>query len=153
MVNLLTWARTGVETPAYPSDDARDEQIRQTAEQNPADLKSDVIAGTVRLADAVREMPAHAWAATVRARQGHEISGADIVWMRCRECYVHSIDLNSGIEWREVPDEVLAGIADEVFRSWDRRQTVPDVVTRLVGGQPKKEATQSLRQLKKLLEA
>lgn len=127
MVNLLTWARTGVETPAYPSNEQRDEQIRQTAEQDPAALKADVLAGTVRLADAVRQMPPHAWAATVRARQGHEISAADVVWMRCRECYVHSIDLNSGVEWREVPDDVLAGIADEVFRAWDRRQEVPDV--------------------------
>jgi maleylpyruvate isomerase len=127
MVNLLTWARTGVETPAYPSTEARDEQIRQTAEQDPDALKADVLAGTVRLADAVRAMPPHAWAATVRARQGHEIAAADVVWMRCRECYVHSIDLDSGVEWREVPDDVLAGIVDEVFRAWDRRDVVPDV--------------------------
>jgi maleylpyruvate isomerase len=72
-------------------------------------------------------MPPHAWAATVRARQGHEIAAADVVWMRCRECYVHSIDLDSGVEWREVPDDVLAGIVDEVFRAWDRRDVVPDV--------------------------
>jgi maleylpyruvate isomerase len=128
MVNLLTWARTGKETPAYPSDEDRDEQIRQTAEQDPAELRADVLGGTARLAEAVREMPPHAWAATVRARQGHEIAATDVIWMRCRECYVHSIDLDSGVEWREVPDDVLAGIVDEVFRSWTRRDAVPDVV-------------------------
>lgn len=127
MVNLLTWARTGVETPAYPSNEERDRQIGRTAEQAPAALKADLLGGTARLADAVRQMPPHAWAATVRARQGHELAAADIVWMRCRECYVHSIDVDSGVEWREVPDDVLAGIVDEVFRAWDRRDAVPDV--------------------------
>jgi maleylpyruvate isomerase len=128
MVNLLTWARTGVETPAYPSDEDRDEQIRQTAEQMPPELKADVLAGTARLAEAVREMTPHAWAASVRARQGHEISGADVIWMRCREVYVHSVDLNSGVEFGDIPADVLAGIVDEVFRAWDRQDTTPDVV-------------------------
>jgi maleylpyruvate isomerase len=128
MVNLLTWARTGTETPAYSSDEVRDAQIEETAARTPEELRADVLGGTARLADAVRKMPPHAWAATVRARQGHEIAATDVIWMRCRECYVHSIDLDSGVEWREVPDDVLAGIADEVFRSWDRTDRVPDVV-------------------------
>jgi maleylpyruvate isomerase len=127
MVNLLTWARTGVETPAYPSDEARDAGIAETAELEPKELEADVLGGIARLAAAVKAMPPHAWAAPLRARQGHAISAADVIWMRCREAYVHSIDLNSGVEWREVPDDVLAGIADEVFRAWDRRQVVPDV--------------------------
>src|ERR1700710_1191514 len=71
MINLLTWARTGTETPAYASDDARDAQIEQTAAQTPDELRADVLDGTARLADAVRQMPPHAWAAEVRARQGH----------------------------------------------------------------------------------
>jgi maleylpyruvate isomerase len=128
MVNLLTWARTGVETPAYGSDEERDARIAETAQQDPQDLKDDVLEGTARLATAVRQMPPHAWAATVRARQGHEISAADIIWMRCREVYVHSVDLNSGVEFTDVPEDVLAGICDEVFRAWDRKDSVPDVV-------------------------
>src|SRR3954452_21191138 len=83
MVNLLTWARTGVETPAYPSDEDREERIRQTAEQDLAELKADVLGGTARLAEAVRQMPPHAWTATVRARQGHELAATEVVWLRC----------------------------------------------------------------------
>jgi maleylpyruvate isomerase len=127
MVNLLTWARTGVETPAYPSNEARDQGIADTAEQTPQELRDDVLQGTVRLAETVAQMRPHDWAATVRARQGHAISAADVIWQRCRECYVHSIDLNSGVEWSEVPDDVLAGIVDEVFRAWDRNDVIPDV--------------------------
>jgi maleylpyruvate isomerase len=127
MVNLLTWAHTGVETPAYPSNRAREEAIEQTAKQPPQELRADVLAGTVRLADTVTKMRPHDWAATVRARQGHALSATDVLWLRTRECYVHSIDLNTGVEWSEIPDDVLAGIVDEVFRAWDRTDKVPDV--------------------------
>jgi maleylpyruvate isomerase len=128
MVNLLSWARTGVETPAYPSNEARDARIAETAEQTPDQLRADVLDGTARLAAAVREMPPHAWAAQVRARQGHRISAADVVWMRCREAYVHSVDLDSGVEFGDIPPEVLAAIVDEVFRAWDRNDQVPGLV-------------------------
>ena len=128
MVNLLTWARTGVETPAYASNEARDAAIAQSSQQSPDALRNDVIGAVARLAETVREMPPRAWAGEVRARQGHAISAADVIWMRCREAYVHSVDLDSGVEWSDVPEEVLAGIVDEVFRAWDRQDTVPDVV-------------------------
>ena len=128
MVNLLTWARTGVETPAYVSTEARDADIVETAKLNPEQLETDVLGGIARLAAAVKAMPASAWGAQLRARQGHTISAADVIWMRCREAYVHSIDPNSGVLFSDVPDDVLAAVVDDVFRTWDRTDRVPDVV-------------------------
>jgi maleylpyruvate isomerase len=128
LVNLLTWARTGVETPAYPSDEARDAGIAETAELEPKELEADVLGGIARLAAAVKAMPPHAWAAPLRARQGHAISAADVIWMRCREAYVHSVDLNSGVLFSDIPDAVLAAVVDDVFRAWERTDRVPDVV-------------------------
>src|SRR3954454_14241208 len=49
LVNLLTWARTGVETPMYPSRQARDEGIAATAAQSPADLRADYATAGGRL--------------------------------------------------------------------------------------------------------
>jgi maleylpyruvate isomerase len=128
MVNLLTWARTGVETPAYASNEARDAAIEETAKQEPNELEADVLGSIARLNAAVQAMTPHAWAAQVRARQGHAISAADVIWMRCREAYVHSVDLNSGVLFSDVPADVLAAVVDEVFRAWDRTDRVPDVV-------------------------
>jgi maleylpyruvate isomerase len=128
MVNLLTWARTGVETPAYASNEARDAGIAETAKLDPRELEADVLGGIARLNAAVKAMPPHAWTAQLRARQGHAISAADVIWMRCREAYVHSVDLNSGVLFSDIPAAVLAGIVDEVFRAWDRTDRVPDVV-------------------------
>src|SRR6476619_4300489 len=52
LVNLLDWARTGVETPMYPSREARNAGIDQTAALSPADLKADYSAACARFAEA-----------------------------------------------------------------------------------------------------
>src|ERR1700712_179150 len=132
IVNLLTWARTGVETPMYASDDARDAQIEELSTLPTDQLRTAVLSATGRLVDAVRAMPAAAWAATVRTRQGHELAAAEVPAMRAREVWVHSVDLDAGIAFANVPDEVLAGVVDDVFRQWDVRDVVPDVA--LFGG-------------------
>src|SRR5436309_6355605 len=55
--NLLTWARTGVETPMYPSRQARDEDIAATAAQSPAGLRADCATAGGRLAEAIETLP------------------------------------------------------------------------------------------------
>ena len=125
--NLLTWARTGVETPAYPTDDARDTQIAETAALSPTELRADVLAATRRFAAVVREMPAEAWSAQVRSRRGQLMAAAELPWLRAREVWVHSIDLDAGIGFADLPEDVLAGVVDDVFRQWDARDAVPDV--------------------------
>ena len=121
LVDLLTWARTGVETPASASDEAG------TAALPPAELRAAVLAATQRLAAAVRELPPEAWAAQVRIRQGHDLPAAELPWLRAREVWVHSVDLDAGIGFADVPDDVLAAVVDDVFRRWDTRDAVPDV--------------------------
>jgi maleylpyruvate isomerase len=127
MVNLLTWARTGTETPMYPSDEARDARIEELAALPPGQLRAAVLAGTQRLAQAVRAMPDHAWTAQVRTRQGHEVPAVAVPVIRARELWVHVADLDAGIGFDDVPDDVLAALVDDVFTRWDARDVVPDV--------------------------
>ena len=127
MVNLLTWARTGVETPAYPSDEVRDAAIAELAARAPDQLRAAVLAATGRLASAVGELPATAWTAQVRTRQGQSVPASEVVGMRAREVWVHSVDLGAGIGFDELPEDVLAAVVDDVFRQWDARDVVPDV--------------------------
>jgi maleylpyruvate isomerase len=126
-VNLLTWARTGVETPMYPSDEARDARIEELSALPSAELRAAVLAGTGRVVDAVRAMPDDAWTAQVRTRQGHEVPAAEVPALRAREVWVHSADLDAGVTFADVPDDVLAAVVDDVFRQWDARDVVPDV--------------------------
>ncbi|WP_448627809.1 maleylpyruvate isomerase family mycothiol-dependent enzyme [Geodermatophilus sp. URMC 64] len=128
LVNLLTWARTGVETPMYASPEAREAGIAEAA-QLPADaLRGEVLAATERLAAAVGQMPDEAWQAEVRTAQGRTVPALEVPWMRCREVWVHAVDLDAGITFADIPDDVQAALVDDVFRMWDRRDQVPDVV-------------------------
>ena len=105
LVNLLTWARTGVETPMYPGPGAREEQIARTADQPPAQLREDLITATRRLAAAVRELPDAAWSAEVRTPDGHAVPASMVPWLRSREVWVHAVDLDSGTSFADVPDD------------------------------------------------
>ncbi|WP_448616294.1 maleylpyruvate isomerase family mycothiol-dependent enzyme [Modestobacter sp. URMC 112] len=127
LVNLLDWARTGVETPMYPSPEARDAGIAETAALPPARLRGEVLAATGRLAQAVHGLPDEAWTAQVRTAQGRMVPATEVPWMRCREVWVHAVDLDAGVGFADVPDDVLAALVDDVFRMWDRRDQVPDV--------------------------
>jgi maleylpyruvate isomerase len=104
MINLLTWARTGVETPQYASDQAREDGITAGAARPPQEHLDDLKASADRLADAYSAMPAHAWAATVQSRGGASIRAAHLVWGRLREVEVHHVDLAAGYrpaDWSE----------------------------------------------------
>jgi maleylpyruvate isomerase len=125
-VDLLTWARTGVPTPVRGSDEVRDAEAG-TAALTPGELRAAVLAATQRLAAAVREMPEQAWSGQVSTRPGHDLPAAELLWLRAREVWVHSVDLDAGIGFAEVPDDVLAAVVDDVFRRWDTRDAVPDV--------------------------
>lgn len=126
--NLLAWARTGTETPMYPSPEARDAGIAQTAALDGPALRGDVVAATARLAHAVREMPEEAWSAQVRTLQGRSVPAAAVPWMRCLEVVVHAVDLDAGVGFADVPEEVQAAICEEVLGTWARRGETPDVV-------------------------
>jgi maleylpyruvate isomerase len=128
LVNLLTWARTGVETPAYPSQEAREAGIRETAALPAGELRGELLLATQRLVEAVREMPDDAWSAEVRDPQGRAVPAAEVPWMRCREVWVHAVDLDSGVTFADVPEDVQAALVDDVFRRWDDGDAVPDVV-------------------------
>jgi maleylpyruvate isomerase len=41
---------------------------------------------------------------------------------------VHAVDLAAGITFADVPDDVLAALVDDVFRTWDAADRTPDVV-------------------------
>jgi maleylpyruvate isomerase len=125
LVNLLTWARTGEETPMYPSPEAREQGIAEAAALPVPELRAEVLAATERLAGAVRSLPEQAWTAQVRSAQGRPIPASEVPWMRCREVWVHAVDLGTGVEFREVPEEVLARLVDDVWAMWERRDEAP----------------------------
>ncbi|HEX2904582.1 MAG TPA: maleylpyruvate isomerase family mycothiol-dependent enzyme [Jatrophihabitans sp.] len=104
--NLLTWARTGVETPMYSSPQARDSDIERTAALPPVELRADLAESIAALDADMAALTEAGWRGQARTRQGRLITGADVPWMRCREVWVHTVDLDAGVEFADLPVEI-----------------------------------------------
>ncbi len=98
LLNLLTWARTGVEKPMYPSAEVRDEEIEAGAQRGAAEILADVVAAGEKFLEYAEAMPDDAWGAEVRNRGGTVISGAVVARMRLGEVVIHLADLDHGYD-------------------------------------------------------
>jgi maleylpyruvate isomerase len=96
LVNLLTWARTGVETPQYVSAEKRDADIEAGSGRPAAEIVADLEAAAQRLVEAIAEVPADRWDERLRMRSGREVPAARIPWLRRREVEIHHVDLDAG---------------------------------------------------------
>ena len=126
LCNLLTWARTGVQTPMYASTEAREAAIAATAQLPLASLVEDCRAASRRFAAAVNGLPEPTWDVEVRTAQGRTVPVSQAVWMRCREVWVHAADLDTGKGFDDIPDHVLVALIDDVTAMWAQRDQTPD---------------------------
>jgi maleylpyruvate isomerase len=130
LVNLCSWASTGVETPMYPSREARDAGIEATAELPAHLLRADHRDSRARLAEAIAGMPEPAWTAAVRNGQGRSVPAHEIPWMRAKEVWVHGVDLVAGLTFSSSPPGFLAALVDDVLTLFAARNQVLDVTIR-----------------------
>jgi maleylpyruvate isomerase len=127
MINLLTWAATGVVTPAYAGAAARDADIEAGAMRSPAAIRDDVVASSDRLAHTVRTLPKEAWSQHVTGVQGREIPATDIPWMRAREMWVHAVDLDVGASFAEFPPPMLSELLSGVAAAMAAKEDCPSL--------------------------
>jgi maleylpyruvate isomerase len=132
LLNLLDWARTGIETPMYPSPEDRAADIESGSRRPAPELRADVLTSSERLAAAVDAMPASGWDGPIRTALGRAATGADVPWMRTREVWVHGVDLGAEATFAEVDRAVAAALLDEAARSFAGRGDCPAV--RLIVG-------------------
>lgn len=132
LVNLLTWARTRMETPIFASSEARDAAIAETSTLPVDDLLSDCLSAAKRLDTAVQTMPEKAWSVQVKTAQGRTVPAAQVLWMRSREVWVHAVDLQAGATFADVPPEILRLLVADIVTTWRRRGTEPQA--RFVSG-------------------
>jgi maleylpyruvate isomerase len=118
--NLLHWARTGQPTPMYPSREARDAAIAESAAQEPRALVADCQEAARRFGEALRSLPEGAWATEVTTAQGRSIPASTVPWLRCREVWVHAVDLAVGTGFSDLPEALLLALLDDVVESWQR---------------------------------
>jgi maleylpyruvate isomerase len=114
--NLLIWARTGVETPQYASQQARDEAIEAGAGRPAAEQVADIAASAAAFdAEAATLSPAH-WQVTVSGIRGRGHPALYTLWRRLSEVEIHHVDLAAGYRPADWPADFvtrrLQGVAD-----------------------------------------
>jgi maleylpyruvate isomerase len=128
MINLVTWAKTGEPTLAYPSRPARDADIEAGATRTPDEIRADVVDSSDRLADAVRTMPEAAWSTEVETPQGVRLPATVIPWGRAREVWIHAVDLDVGASFADMPQPMLAVLLADVGMRMSTRERFPRVL-------------------------
>jgi maleylpyruvate isomerase len=94
--NLLIWARTGVETPAYASQQARDADIEAGASRTAAELAADVSRSAEAFSAQAEDFPASARLAMVSVLGAEDFPAELVLTRRLVEVELHYTDLGCG---------------------------------------------------------
>lgn len=127
LVNLLIWARTGVETPMYASR-ARDSDIATGAALPPGRLRVELELSEAGFQAASEQLPSVGWAAVVRTGQGRQVTADQVPWLRAREAWLHLVDLGVGVETTEFPPLLVDELLAEVTASFSGRPGIPSLL-------------------------
>ena len=97
LVNLVTWARTGEETPMYAGGQAgRAAEIEAGADRHIGDVRLDLSDSAERLLGAFADFPDESLTRDVVFGAGKAGHGWEIPLMRTREVEIHHVDLDGG---------------------------------------------------------
>lgn len=119
--HLLTWARTGVETPEYPSMAARAEQIEAGSGRGPHALLADLRDSSAAFADEYSRMPAEAWQRVVRWTEGQQHPVRRAADSRLTEVLIHHVDLAIGYTPDDWPQDFVAELLHRMVTAYHAR--------------------------------
>ncbi|MGZ4550452.1 MAG: maleylpyruvate isomerase N-terminal domain-containing protein [Blastococcus sp.] len=114
LLRLTAWASTGVESRMYASPEQRNAEIARGAALPAGELR-DLVAGSAeRLGATLAHFSPDAWHATVVTAQGRTVPATEIPWMRAREVAVHTVDLDAGVGFADLPANFVTALVTEV---------------------------------------
>jgi maleylpyruvate isomerase len=113
MRNLITWAATGVVTPAYPSREHRNAGIEAGSGRPWEVLLADVRDSSARFAEAAGELSVDAWLTELDLPDGRH-PAAVVPWRRLREVEVHHVDLAAAYTPKDWPESFAHRVLHEV---------------------------------------
>jgi maleylpyruvate isomerase len=125
LVNLLTWAATGVEHPQYPYPGARTEAIEAGAARPIAAQLSDLESSARRFAEALTTVPPENWQHEVRWSGGDPRPASKILDSRLREVAIHHLDLDAGYSASDWPSPFALKILESVVPAFELRGISP----------------------------
>jgi maleylpyruvate isomerase len=135
LVNLLNWARTGIEHPMYASAADRDADIEEGARRLFQIQQEDSAAASGRFFTAADELTPSDWSATVVARGGVPLPATLIPWLRVNELLVHAVDLDCGVTFDDLVEtagEHLETVLSFMVTRFASRADVPSALLEII---------------------
>lgn len=126
-VNLLRWARTGVEHPMYASGADRDADIEEGAMRGHLVLLEDLIASAERLRAAAQALPEPAWSTEVVGPLGRPVPASEVPAWRLLEVWTHLVDLDHGFGFDDIPSVDAERLLEDAVQQYGGRPDVPAV--------------------------
>ncbi len=116
LVNLLTWARTGIEHPAYLSRADRDADIADGARRVAQVQREDLIAACERWHSEAARLSDTDWSSLITHPSGRPLAAAEIPEVRLFEVWTHLMDLDAGQDFTAVAPAHLDLMLDTALR-------------------------------------
>jgi maleylpyruvate isomerase len=132
LTNLLTWARTGVESRMYSSPTDRAEGIEAGAGRALGEQQADLAASGARFLRAAQAVPEERRSFVVLSGQGREIPAHEVPWLRVREIWLHLVDLDAGYDIDALPGAIAWALTTDVA-GWMTSRTPATVDLRADG--------------------
>lgn len=132
MRNLVTWARTGVETPQYSNRERRGADIERDAPRSLAEHRRDVEESARALDEDLRALSQdpEALGRIVGTQPGREFPGSQLAARRMREVEIHHVDLDAGYTTTRWPGAFVARTLSEIAEMFAARSDVPSMTLR-----------------------
>jgi maleylpyruvate isomerase len=130
---LASWAATGVESRMYESREARNAEIEQLAALPAAELRALAHASAVDLDETLDGLSDEQWQQPVVTASDRTVPASQIPWIRAREVAVHTVDLDGGVTFADLPTDLLAAVATEVVATRAAAPEGPDLTAWLTG--------------------
>lgn len=114
LLNLVTWAASGIETPMYGSPSQRDLDIERGSTLSPYDLTVWFAQSVTNLQRAQDQLTSSQWTHDVVTAQGRVVAATEIPWLRAREVFVHAVDLDRGVSFADLPTDFLEALVADI---------------------------------------
>jgi maleylpyruvate isomerase len=124
---LAAWARTGVETPMYADPAQRDAEIEISSRYPAARLRDELAETADDLDRAFMALDLRGWDRIVRSAQGRMIPATEVLWLRVREVWLHTVDLDTGASAGDHPERLVDVLLDDLTRVLSGRENCPAV--------------------------
>lgn len=114
LLNLVTWARTGVETPMYASPEERAHGIARGDTLTAAEATAWLERSTAALTEGFDSLTEDQWSAEVVTAQGRTVPATELPYLRSREGLIHAVDLDRGVTFADLPEGFLDALIEDI---------------------------------------